>query len=134
MFAVYTDAAPPLDDVNRQLLNFIEVYKQNGSSWGFSNFFSKQLTLWHLDPIRAKAFVPLPNWIQTRRAVANVRGTGADYFKWAVLAGMHPVDVNEGCMGQYTEHVGKYYLSINVYSTIPTLGTLVSSQMSHHCL
>ena len=31
MVAVCTDAAPPLIDVNRQLLNFIEVYEQNGS-------------------------------------------------------------------------------------------------------
>ena len=34
MVAVYADA-PPLNDVNRQLLNFIEVYEQNGSGWVF---------------------------------------------------------------------------------------------------
>ena len=32
------DTAPPLDDVNRQLLNFIEVFELNGSVWVFSNF------------------------------------------------------------------------------------------------
>ena len=37
--AVYGDA-PPLNDVNRQLLNFIEVYEQNGSGRVFSNFVS----------------------------------------------------------------------------------------------
>ena len=89
MVAVYADA-PPLNDVNRQLLNFIEVYEQNGSGWGFSNFVSLQLPLWHLDPLRANAFVPLPNWIQTRREVVNIRGTGNDCFKWALLACMHP--------------------------------------------
>ena len=31
---VYADAAP-LNDANCQLLNFIEVYEQNGSDWGF---------------------------------------------------------------------------------------------------
>ena len=35
MVDVYADAAPPLNDVNRQLLNFIEVYEQNGSGWVF---------------------------------------------------------------------------------------------------
>ena len=34
MVAVYADA-PPLNDVDRQLLNFIEVYEQNGSGWVF---------------------------------------------------------------------------------------------------
>ena len=31
MLAVYSDSPPPLDDVYRQLLNFIEVYEHNGS-------------------------------------------------------------------------------------------------------
>ena len=109
MVAVYADA--PLNDVNRQLLNFIEVYEQNGSGWIFSNFVTLQLSLWHLSPLWDSAFVPLPNWIQTRRAVVNIRGTGNDCCKWAVLAGMHPVVANGDRMSQYTEHVGKYDFS-----------------------
>ena len=35
MVAVYADAVPPLDNVNRQLLIFIEVYEQNGLGWVF---------------------------------------------------------------------------------------------------
>ena len=46
-----------------------------------------------------------------RIAVLNIRGAGNDCFKWAVLAGMHPVDANAHCMSQYTEHVGKYDFS-----------------------
>ena len=30
MVDVYADAAAPLNDVNRQLSNFIEMYEQNG--------------------------------------------------------------------------------------------------------
>ena len=79
MIAVYAaDTAPPLDDVNRQLLNFIEVFELNGSGWVFSNFQSLQLTLWQLDHLRGSGFIPLPRWIQTRRAVVNVAGTGDD--------------------------------------------------------
>ena len=44
MVPVYANASPPLDDVNRQLLNFIEVYEQNGSGWVVSNFVCLQLT------------------------------------------------------------------------------------------
>ena len=29
-----------------------------------------------------------------RRAVVNIRRTGDDGFKWAVLSGMHPIDAN----------------------------------------
>ena len=107
MIAVYADAAPPLHDVNRQLLNFTEVFELNGSGWVFSHFQDFQLTLWQLDPLRGSAYIPLPRWIQTKRAAVNVTGTGDDCFKWAILAGMHPVDVHEDRKGKYEEHMGK---------------------------
>ena len=68
--------------------------------------------------MRVIAFVPLPNWIQTHRAVVNIRGTGKDCFKLAVLAGMHPVDDHEDRKIQYTEHVGKYEFS-SLYFPVP---------------
>ena len=64
--AVYAGDAPPLADVNRQLVNLVEVYEHNGSGW--------------VDPLRASAFVPLPCWIQDKKAVINVIGTGNDCF------------------------------------------------------
>ena len=88
MVAVY--GAPPLEDINRQLSNLVEIYEHNGSGWVFSHFASLQLTLWHLDPLRASDFVPLPAWISDKKATTNIIGTGNDCFKWAVLAGMHP--------------------------------------------
>ena len=55
MVAVYSGEAPPLADVNRQLVNLAEVYEHNGSGWVFTNFASLQQTLWHLDPLCASA-------------------------------------------------------------------------------
>ena len=79
VIAVYAaDATQPLDDVNRQLLNFIEVFELNGSEWVFSHFQDLQLTLRQLGPLRGSAYIPLPRWIQTRRAVVNVAVTGDD--------------------------------------------------------
>ena len=114
MVAIHSDAFPPLEDVNRQLLNCIEVYEHNGSGWVFSNFASLQLTLWHFDPFRASAFVPLPQWIREKKAVVNIGGTGGNCFKRAVLAGMHPVGKhgnNPNRMSTYEEHVNKYDFS-----------------------
>ena len=61
MIALYVaDTAPPIDKINRQLLNFIEVFALNRSECVFSNFQWLQLTLWQLDPLRGSAFTPLP--------------------------------------------------------------------------
>ena len=92
-------------------MNFIEGYKLTGSGWVFSHFAALKLTLWHLDPLRTSAFVPLPHWIRDQKAVVNVTGTGDDCFKWAVLAGMHPVCAHSDCMSAYQDHVSKYAFS-----------------------
>ena len=95
MIAVYAaDSAPPLDNLNQQQLNFLELFELNGSGWVFSHFQDLQLTLWQLDPLRGSAYIPLPRWIQTRRAVVIVVGTGDNCFKWAMLTGMRLVDEN----------------------------------------
>ena len=96
------DAAPPLDDVNQQLLNFIEVFELNGQGWVFSHFQDLQLTLWQLDPLPGSAYIPLTRWIQTRRAVVNVTDTG-----------MHPVDVHADRIRKYVEHMGRYFSSLS---------------------
>ena len=112
IIAVYAAvAAPPLDDVNRELQNFIEVFELKGSGWVFSHFQDLQLTLWQLDPLRGSAHIPQHRWIQTRRTVVNVDGTGDDCFKWAKLAGMHPVETNAHRRVKYAEHMGKYDFS-----------------------
>ena len=73
MFVVYAGDAPPLEDINRQLLNLVDIYEHNGSAWVFSHFASLQLTLWHLDPLPASAFVPLPRWIRDKKLLTTWR-------------------------------------------------------------
>ena len=111
MAAVYPSELPQLVETSRNLLELLEVYEQNGSRWVFSNVVSMELTVWHLDPLRASAFVPLPKWIRDRRAVTNVVGTGDDCFKWAVLVGLHPAVDNPSRMENYLPYVNLYDFS-----------------------
>ena len=72
---------------------------------------SLELSLWHLDPLRASAFVPLPKWIKNKRAVTNIVGTGNDCFKWEVLAGLHPATVQPHRMENYLPYIDLYDFS-----------------------
>ena len=101
MAAVYAADVPQLVETSRDLLELLEVYEQNGSGWVFSNFVSMELSLWHLDPLRASAFVRLPKRIRDKRAVTNVVDTGDDCFKWAVLAELHPATDHPERMENY---------------------------------
>ena len=51
-------------------------------------------------------------WIRDKKATTNIIGTGNDCFKWAVLAGMHPMMAdNPNRMGNYVEHACGYDFS-----------------------
>ena len=108
IIAVYAVDVPQLVETSRCILELLEVYEQNGSVWVFSNFVSLELSLWHLDPLRASAFVPLPKWIRDKHAVTNIVGTGNDCFKWAVLAGLHPGADTPHRMDNYLPYVNLY--------------------------
>ena len=96
----------------------------NGSGWVFSKFQSLQLTLSQLGHLQGSAFIPLPRWIQTRRAVVNVAGTGDDCFKCPILAGMHPLDVHADRREKYVEHVGKYdFSSLSFLDPLQAVGS-----------
>ena len=111
MVAVYAVDVPQLVETSCNILELLEVYEQNGSGWVFSNFVSMELTLWHLDPLRASAFVPLPKWIRDKRDVTNVVGTGDDCSKWAVLAGLHPAAGNPEKLKNYFPYANLYDFS-----------------------
>ena len=75
-----------------------------------------ELSLWHLDPLRASAFVRLPKSIRDKRVVTNVVGTGGDCFKWAGLAGLHPATDNPERMENYLPYANLYDFSNLNYS------------------
>ena len=111
MVAVYAADVPQLVETSRNILELLEVYEQNGSGWVLSNFVSMELTLWHLDPLRASALVSIPKWIRDKHAVTNVVGTGDDCFKWAVLAVLQPAAGNSQRMEIYLPYGNLYDFS-----------------------
>jgi len=109
-FEVYADTSVKfcLERAFNQLLNFIEVYERNGSGWILSYLEALDITVWELDPLRASSYHKLPAWIVSKRAVTNVKNTGNDCFKWAFLAGMHPISINSERMSKYVEFEKEY--------------------------
>ena len=135
--------------MNRQLLNFIDVYEHNGPGWVFSKFVSLQLSLWHLDPLRTSAFVPLPSkqnmlittifplyiflflfllLVLSRHRITSINVYGVDDKKV-----IYPLRVSSTLVPD--RHVDLLLLErngIQHYTTITNVSRLVSSEMSYH--
>ena len=78
------------------------------------------IAIWQLDPLGASSYHRLPAWIINKRAVTNVRNTGNDCFKWAFLAGMHPIKRNSGRLKKEESFESKYDFSSLTYPDIDT--------------
>ena len=90
-FEIYeeTNIDEVLDAIKEQLVNRIEIYEMNGSGWIVSQLIALDTTVWQLDPLRGSTYHALPQWIQDKYAVVNVKNLHDNKcFQWSVLAGL----------------------------------------------
>ena len=118
-FEVYeeTNIDEVLDAIKEQLINRIEVFEMNGSGWIVSRLVALDTTVWLLDPLRGSTYHALPQWIQNKKSVVNVKNLHDNKcFQWSVLAGLEkptsPTNKNETY--SYTKYVyeNKYNFSM----------------------
>ena len=97
-----TDVNELLTTTSEQLANRIETYEMVGSGWIVSELKELDTTVWQLDPLRASTYHPLPDWIQHKKAVRNIKNNDNMCFKWSVLAGLYEATGNESRVSSYT--------------------------------
>ena len=103
-----------MEKIYKQLLNYIDVYECNGSGWILHSLQSLETVEWSLDPLLASVHHKLPAWIVSKRAVTNVKIPVFECFKWAFLAGMHPIKGDPSRLSKYQQFQGLY--GSNTYS------------------
>ena len=47
------------------------------------------------------SYIKLPEWIQSKKAVLNIKNDDNKCFKWCVLAGLHPINKNPERVSKY---------------------------------
>ena len=70
----------------QDILDKIDTSEKDGSGWVLHQLIRLDLHIYHFDPLRASAYLRLPKWIYSKRAVVNVKNDDAYCFVWAVLA------------------------------------------------
>ena len=73
-----TNISSSLEKAYIQLENEIDLFQRNGSGWVLEHVDTLDLTLWELDPLRGSSYHQIPEWIQVKIAVVNVRNTEQD--------------------------------------------------------
>ena len=81
------------DEMINHMKEQIESPALLNSRFIFSEFLFLDVNFHRLPPNSAGSYIPLPDFIQCKKAVINPQNEGNKCFKWAVIASLHNPDI-----------------------------------------
>ncbi|XP_031558177.1 uncharacterized protein LOC116294670 [Actinia tenebrosa] len=66
-------------------------YTKEGSGWAVEEVEGMQVSMARYVPIRGGSYVPLPTWIERKKAIVNVKNDDNRCFMWAIRSALYPV-------------------------------------------
>ena len=84
-----SDVHDALNSTYENLVSAIEDILQRGSGMVLDKLVALDIHLLEFAPFRATSYIPLPTWIQNRKAVINIKNEDEKCFLWSVIAGLY---------------------------------------------
>lgn len=86
--------------------NNLTAYNKGGSNWIIDEIRWLDLKIAKNLPFVARSYMPLPQWIASKRAILNVQNFEDNKcFLYCILAALHPADANENRVGRYAQYI-----------------------------
>lgn len=79
-------------------LNIVKIHR---ATIGFSAF----------EPLRGSGYIPLPKFLELKRAIVNVKNTDNRCFGYAILSALHPQNANRNLPIQYEKYFVQHGLN-----------------------
>ena len=104
-----TDVKVILKNMIKEILATLAIHQENGSGWYFKEVESLEIHLDDYKPSKGGSYIPLPEFIQKKNAIINMKNEDAKCFLWSVLRYLHPVQKN----GERISDLKKYENDLN---------------------
>ena len=89
-----TEVKDILKNMIKEILATLAIYQENGSGWYFKEVESLEIHLADYKPFKGGSYIPLPEFIQKKNAIINIKNEDDKCFLWSVLRYLHPVQKN----------------------------------------
>ena len=106
---ISTDVKDLLSKSNREIIESISTYQQNGSGWYFKEINQLEIHTTEFNPIKGSSYIPLPDWIMRKKAIVSIRNKDDKCFIWSILRYLHPRERNDSRLSD----LKKYEFSLN---------------------
>ena len=90
-----TDVKVILSQMIKEILEKIGIYQMNSSGRYFKEVPSFEIHIIGYKPIKGGSYIPLPDFIMTKKSMINIQNKDNKYFLWSILRYLHPVQINE---------------------------------------
>ncbi|XP_063542734.1 uncharacterized protein LOC134751280 [Cydia strobilella] len=69
-----------------------EDFQERDSGWAISKVLHLEVNINKYQPLQGSSYIPLPKWVQARKACINVKNDDNACFAWAVVSALYPDD------------------------------------------
>ena len=83
-----------MKEMNEQIMLRNENFMQNGSNLQISRIFYVSLPMTRFAPLAGSGYKELPQFLDNKGAIINVKNTDNRCFGYAILSALHPIQVN----------------------------------------
>ena len=99
-----------LKEMIKEILDNITIYQKNGSGWYFKEvIISLEIHIVEYKPMKGGSYIPLPEFIQKKNAIINIKNEDDKCFLWSVLRYLHPKEFH----GERLSDLKKYENDLN---------------------
>ena len=92
-----------------EILGNIITYQKKGSGWYFKEVIRLEIHTVEYKPMKGGSYIPLPELIEKKNAITNIKNEDDKCFLWSVLRYLHPVQKN----GERISDLKKYENDLN---------------------
>ena len=89
-----TDLKVFLKEMIKEILGTLITYEKKGSGWYFKEVIRLEIHIVEYKPIRGGSYIPLPEFIQKKNAIINIKNEDEQCFLWSVLRYLHSKEIH----------------------------------------
>ena len=89
-----TDCKELFSKMKETVLESLAKFQRQGSNWRFHSVLRLDLHIVKYVPLGGSSYIPLPKFLEAKKAIINLKNEDDECFKWAITRTLNPVEKN----------------------------------------
>ena len=107
------DIEPFVADAHSQSDKYVDKFTNDGSGWILDSVMSLSVNVAKYAPLKGSSYIELPKYLQTKKAIVNVKNEDNKCLKWALLSCLHPAKKDPQRVNKYMQFKGLRFTGVD---------------------